>query len=349
MSVRGFDAEALLHDHRLYDQYVDVVSAFEWIFTEVDELSVTVAHFERFPKVEAPDGNDATPDFTIVFTDGTGLAAEIARIALPDQSVDALCHQLLRYDTLTHLQAVGGNLVEVKSVDVLLLVPLELGTDVVRRVLNERLHSKKHGYKPSQPPCIVQYVAQSDKYVFQRRPDSENGELHEEGRSSGIGSWLASSDFKPPATGFAHVKARRPFMNDPVAPLYLASQLWTKVFPSLVADVEPVGDYQPWVGTTAEIVNVLHEMYGRVSAGAVRRAMEVLVATRSAERLGDDRWRTAWGGLANRPGEDLAELLAHRAVKPPARGPIRRLEEWYSDKGIVDPVKAPPPEPGKLF
>jgi hypothetical protein len=349
MSAGAFDPETLLREHRLYDQYVDVVSAFEWIFTEVDELSSTVAHFERFPKLDAADGNAATPDFTVAFTDGTGLVGEIARIALPEQSVDGLCSQIERYDSLPYLPLSDGGLAKMKSVDVVLLVPLELGTDAVRRILRDRFYSLDHPYNPGHPPCIIQYVAQSDKYVFQRRPDAGNGELRESDRSTGIGSWLAIGDFKPPAAGFAHVKAQSPFMNDPVAPLYLASQLWTKVFPVLVAEVGAVGDYQPWVGETVEIVTAVREMYGRVSTGAVRRAMEVLVASRSAERLGDDRWRVAWGDLASRPGEDLAELLAHRAVKPPSKGPIKRLEEWYSDHSLNDPVKTPPPSPGKLF
>ncbi len=347
--MAGPDPEELLQDHRLYDQYVDVVSAFEWLFTETESMPDTVAHFERFPRLEGQDGNPVTPDFSVVFVDGTGLVGEIARVALHEASVDGLCHQIARYDLLTQLPGAGGVPVDVAHVDVLLLVPLDIGTDVVRRVIRQRLLDKDHPYEPNHPPCIVQYVAQPDKYVFQRRPDSGNGELRDGERDPALGVWLARGDFKPPADGFAHVKAQRPFMNDPVAPLYLACQLWIKVFPTLSADTTPVGDYKPLITTLDELAGEVTAMYGHVGKTALRNAMAILVASRCAEALGVDRWRVAWGDLAHKGGEEVGEVFARRTQQPPAKGPIRRLIEAYSDLGISDPAKAEPPEPGKLF
>jgi hypothetical protein len=347
--VPGLNPEVLLQDHRLYDEYVDVVSALEWLFTETNSMPDTVAHFERFPRLEGPDGNPVTPDFSVVFVDGTGVVAEIARIALHEGSVDDLCHQIGRYDALTQLPGAGGQPVDVSHVDVLLLVPLDIGTDVVRRVITERLLNAEHSYKPSHPPCIVQYVAQRDKYVFQRRADTGNGELRDGQRVPALGDWLARGDFKPPAAGFAHVKAQRPFMNDPVAPLYLASQLWTKVFPTLTAGATPIGDYKPLIRTVSELASEVNAMYGYVGKTALRNAMAILVASRCAECLGIDRWRVAWGDLAHIGGEEVGEVLARRTQKPPAKGPIRRLIEAYSDLGIPDPAIEEPPEPGTLF
>lgn len=347
--MAGTAPEEFLQDHRLYDQYVDVVSAFEWLFTGTKAMPETVAHFERFPRVEADDGNPATPDFSVVFVDGTGLVGEIARIGLHEKSVDDLCHQIGRYDGLAQLPGADGVLSDVRHVDVVLLVPLDIGTDVVRRVIVERLASADHGYKPGHPPCIVQYVAQPDKYVFQRRPDKGNGQLRDGVRDPGLGSWLHRGDFKPPAAGFAHVKAQRPFMNDPVAPLYLACQLWTKVFPTLTAQTGAVGDYKPLVVTVNELAAEVSAMYGRVGKTAIRNAMAILVASRCAEQLGVGRWRIAWGDLAHKGGDEVGEVLARRTQKPPAKGPIRRLAEAYSDLGIPDPEKQAPPEPGQLF
>lgn len=308
----------------------------------------TVAHFERFPRLQGSDGNPVTPDFSVVFKDGTALVGEIARVALHEASVDDLCHQIGRYDSLTALPIAEGT-VDVAHVDVVLFVPLDIGTDVVRRVITERLLDANHPYKPSHPPCIIQYVAQPDKYVFQRRPDSGNGELREGDRDPALGAWLARGDFKPPADGFAHVKAQRPFMNDPVAPLYLACQLWTKVFPTLTAGSSPVGDYKPLTFTVDELAAEVNAMYGHVGKTALRNAMAILVASRCAEALGVDRWRIAWGDLAHRSGNEVGEVLARRTQKPPAKGPIRRLTEAYSDLGVPDPAKAEPPEPGTLF
>lgn len=269
----------LLQQHRLYDQYVDVVSAFEWLFTDTQDMPGTVLHFERFPRICAVDGNAATPDFSVVFNDGSGLVGEIARIALPENSVDGLCQQIGRYDRLTSLPTGNGVVSKVSHVDVMLLVPLDLGTDVVRRVLTERRYfNSEHVYKPGHPPCIVQYVGQLDKYVFQRRPDVGNGTLREGDRKPGLGWWLSQGDFKPPASGFAHVKAKRPFMNDPVAPLYLACQLWTKLFPTLTVGVDSVGDYKPLILSTRHIADELGALYGKVDRAAIQRAMSILVA-----------------------------------------------------------------------
>lgn len=343
------DPEELLQEHRLYDQYVDVVSAFEWLFTETKAMPDTVAHFERFPRLEGSDGNPATPDFSVLFLDGTGLVGEIARVALHEASVEDLCRQIARYDSLTQLPGADGVPVAVDHVDVLLLVPLDIGTDVVRRVITERLQDVAHPYTPSHPPCIVQYVAQPDKYVFQRRPDSGNGGLRDRDRDPALGAWLARGDFKPPAGGFAPIKAQRPFMNDPVAPLYLACQLWTKVFPTLTAATTPVGDYKPLIMTVDELAVEVGALYGRVGRTALKKAMAILVASRCAETLGIDRWRVAWGDLAHKGGEEVGEVLARRTQTPPAKGPIRRLIEAYSDLGLPDPAKTEPPEPGTLF
>ena len=343
------DPEELLQAHRLYDQYVDVVSAFEWLFTETRAMPDTVAHFERFPRIDGSDGEPATPDMTVLFKDGTGIVGEIARIARHENSVDGLCRQIGRYDQLRQLPGPAGTPIEVTQVDVLLIVPLDIGTDVVRRVITERLANEKHSYKPSHPPCIVQYVPQPDKYVFQRRPDEGNGQLRDAERDPGLGAWLGRGDFKPPAADFARVKARKPFMNDPVAPLYLACQLWTKVFPTIAADTAAIGDYKPIVRNVDQLAKEVSGMYGRVGSTAIRNAMSILVATRCAEQLPADRWRVAWGDLAHKGGDEVGEVLARRTQKPPAKGPIRRLAEAYADLGIPDPERQPPPEPGKLF
>ena len=319
--MAGHDPDELLRDHRLYDQYVDVVSAFEWLFTETNTMPATVRHFERFPRYEGPDGNPVSPDFSVLFGDGTGLVGEIARIALHDESEEDLCRQIGRYDALARLPGPADQLVDVEHVDVLLLVPLDIGTDVVRRVVSERLLDAEHPYQPSQRPCIVQYVAQPDKYVFQRRPDPSNGRLRDNGRDPGLGAWLDQGDFKPPASGFAHVKAHRPFMNDPVAPLYLACQLWTKVFPTAAVSVHAVGDYRPLVLDVNDLAAVVAGMYGPIGRKALRNAMSILVAARCAEELSADRWRIAWGDLAHRSGEEVGEVLGTTYRRsPPRRG-----------------------------
>lgn len=78
--LRGFD---------VYDQAVDVVSAFEWLHTETAAVPDTVRHFDRYPSLTAPDGKGATPDFTVLFHQGAALVGEIARFSLPTKASTA--------------------------------------------------------------------------------------------------------------------------------------------------------------------------------------------------------------------------------------------------------------------
>lgn len=63
------DREQLLREFKEYDAKVDIVSSFEVYFRESTSLPATVAHFERFPRYTAPDGDQVSPDFTVLFND----------------------------------------------------------------------------------------------------------------------------------------------------------------------------------------------------------------------------------------------------------------------------------------
>lgn len=342
----AYDADELLAAHRLYDQAVDVVSAFEWLFTSTREMPATVHHFERFPRVTADDGEPATPDFSVAFSDGSGLVGEIARFALPEQSVDALCAQLHRYDGLRKLPGPGGATLDVAYTDVILLVPIDLGTDAVKRIIRDRYEAEAHDFAPSVAPCIVQFVGMSERYVFQRRPDEGNGTLRDGERNPALGAFFAS-DFKAPAAGFAQTKTTRPFVNDPIAPLYLACHLWTKTLATIAAAVPRVGDYRPISITTSEIAAALREQTGVGRSADVEKAMEILVRTRAAVQT-EHGWGIAWGPLGHTAGEDISEVLARRSAKPPAKGPVRRLQEAAKDARIDDPF-APAHEPENVL
>ncbi len=159
--------ERLLHDFTTYDRAVDVVSAFEMVYTTSrTELPATVRHFERFPRVPGSSGKTVTPDFSVVFHDGGGLVGEIARVALHEGSVDSLCNQIARYDALRQLPIAEG-FAEVSHTDVLLLVPQSVGVATVKRVVVERFAEPDHPYKPSAAPCVVQFAFDEGRYIFQ--------------------------------------------------------------------------------------------------------------------------------------------------------------------------------------
>jgi hypothetical protein len=323
--------EELVSGFTNYDRAVDVVSAFEFLHTGSDALPPTVRHFERFPRL-TEDGRISTPDFTVLFTDGTGVAAEISRIARHDNSVESLCRQLMRYDSLTQLPSYDGDAF-VGHCDVLLLVPFELGVDTVRRVLHERFADEAHWYAPSVAPCVVQFSLDQGRWVFQRLADPLNGILREEGRGEGIGGWLAETSIKVKPERFAAIKAARAFMNDPVDQLYLATHLWAKTFATMVSEKQPDGLPIILQVSVEELTAHTRAHYGSVRRADIRRAMRLLQAAKLAEAVTDTEWQLAWYRLQV-PGErELSRAIAKRVCDPPRTTRLDALRKRGEFKG----------------
>jgi len=315
--------ERLLKDFKTYDRAVDVVSAFEMLFTASNTaVPTTVRHFERFPSVPTDGGDALTPDFTVVFEDGTGLAGEIASLALHENSADALCRQIQKYDALERLPDQNG-LTSVEHTDVLLLVPQAVGIATLKRVLTERLNNPGHSYTPAVPPCIVQFGFDDDRYTFQRLPAPENGELRETGRADGLGAWFAENgDINVKPLRFSDIKADRAFINDPVDPLYLATHLWAKTFPTMVGEQQLPARLDV---RALELAEELRETFGVVRKADVSRALGLLKTARLAEEVGE-AWVVAFEELRPAGDPDLARQLAARACHPPARSALTRLD-----------------------
>lgn len=309
--ARAFVKE-LMRAYETYDQAVDVVSAFQFLFTTSPDMASTVAHFERFPKIRTASGV-CTPDFTVLFTDGTALVGEIARLSLNDRSVESACEQILRYDQLTQVPGPAGHLVDVTDVTVLQFVPMDVGPDAVDRIIHARLLDPDHPYKPSKPPCIVQFGRDPDRYMFQRIADPENGQIDGHGREPNIGDWIRKINV--PAAGFAAIKATSKFMNDPIPPLYLSVILYTQVWPS------EHGRADQFEVVPAETAKTLREHYGAGTADDVRGAMTLLVSAGLAVANRDGTWSVA-KPPRSRGEHNLAQVIAQRSadqVKPIAR------------------------------
>jgi hypothetical protein len=306
-----------------YDHAVDVVSAFEMLYTVSDtKLPATVRHFERFPRISV-DEQVSTPDFALVFNDGGGLAGEIARIALHDNSVESLCRQIYRYDSLTRLP-IGTGTVEVSFCDVLLLMPMDITTPAIRRILHERMAAPGHWYKPSVPPCVVQFGFDGAKWVFQRYADPANGTLREENRADGISKWFPNTSINVRPERFAEIKAARAFMNDSVDSLYLATHLWSKSFATMASEHDT--DLPLLLETTVdELGSDLRTKYGHISNDDVRRALELLATAKLAEGTAEGTWYVAWDRLYGVGERELERVLASRACRPPATTRLRRL------------------------
>jgi hypothetical protein len=168
-----------------------------------------------------------TPDFTVLFKNGSGWVAEIANVARHEGSVESICHQLDKYASIEALPNSSGGLTPVSSLDVVLLTPIDTATDAARRIFKERIEDDDHWYKPAHRPILIQFAALSDHYVLQVWPDTAaNGEF----LSGGEPNYGAFTELKPRAEHFTPNKVAYGFMNDPVPALYMATRLWLNVF-----------------------------------------------------------------------------------------------------------------------
>jgi hypothetical protein len=302
----------LLDGYDVYDRSADVVSVFEWLHTDpvVEVVPDTVRHFERYPSMTAPDGKPATPDFTIAFNDGPAIVGEIARFALRQESLDSLCAQIGRYDTLPGVPGANGKTIAAE-IDVVLLVELHLGMPALQRILKERYEDPDHPYKPSRPPVIVQYARNGGKYTFQRLPDPSNGLIRDDGRERSIGAFVTKDSLAVNAGKFSHVKAARIFVNDQMDPLYLATHLWSKTFPTLFG--RPTEDAV--TVTEGRLGEVLREQYGHGKTKDIRHALALLDKAGLAAQ-GDTKgeWKIPWRQLNTSKGRDLHQTIAARAA-----------------------------------
>lgn len=327
----------LLDGYDVYDRAVDVVTVFEWLHTDhsVDDVPATVAHFERYPTMQAPDGKPATPDFTIAFKKGPAIVGEIARFSRHPGSIDSLCSQIGRYDTLPGVPGSNGKIIAAE-IDVVLLVELHLGMPALQRILKERYENAEHDYKPARPPVIVQYARNGGKYTFQRLPDPSNGTVRDDGRRKSVGAYVTKDGLAVSAAQFAHVKAARVFVNDQMDHLYLATQLWSKTFPTLFG--RPTEDAV--TVTEARLAEVLREHFRHGKVKDVRHALALLDRAGLATQ-GDTKgeWKIPWRQLNTSKGRDLHQTIAARAAgtsKAARAIPARRPPEPPIEQMTLD-------------
>jgi hypothetical protein len=203
----------------------------------------------------------------------------------------------------------------------MLLVPFELGTAAVQRVITERFLNPSHPYKSGAPPVIVQFTFSNDRYTFQRRPDGANGQFRDEGAPSDAqlsSAWFGTDDVKVKPERFREIKVARAFVNDPISTLYLATFLWAKTFAVLAASATTSTPAVLEV-TAAGLAEDLRRQHGQVRARDVEAALELLGRGKLAERT-PTGWVIYWTEL-HRSGtdRDLADVLARRSVRPPRR------------------------------
>lgn len=318
------DREQLLREYREYDAKVDIVSAFEVFFRESTSLPKTVAHFERFPRYRAPDGEIVTADFTVLFTDGTLLVGEISKLARAEGSLEDLLHQIGRYDTLTKApsgpRAGGGHeLVDVEAVDVLVLVPDGESNAAIDRI-NQAIEERRYGYAPRQRPTVMgwSFDAAGSRYIFKYDDRSNNPRPRTHGRTPSLTSWLegAHDTLVCPAERLAPVKVRHRFMNDRPPGLYMATILWLDALTAAASPKVPPVDLEV---KAADLADYLRTSYGWGDVNAVNIGMEFLQRC-GLVRQTSDGWAVEVKEVASSSGEVHAELLRRYLAKP--KGPV---------------------------
>lgn len=318
------DRDQLLREYRDYDAKVDTVSAFEVFFRESTSLPKTVVHFERFPRYRAPDGEFVTPDFTVLFTDGTLLVGEISRLAREEGSLEKLLHQIGRYDTLTQAPSGprgggGHELVDVKAVDVLVLVPDGESNAAIDRI-NEAIDEGRYGYAPSQRPTVMgwSFDAAGSRYIFKYDDRSNNPRPRTHGRQPSLTSWLegAHDTLVCSAERLAPLKVRHRFMNDRPPGLYMATILWLDALPAAASPEVPPVDLNV---KAADLAEYLRTSYGWGDVNAVDIGMDFLQRG-GLVRQSSDGWAIELKEVASSSGEVHAELLRRHLAKP--KGPV---------------------------
>ena len=290
----------LLGEFTTYDTHVDVVSAFEFLLTVPADMRATVKHFERLPRIPVAGGDPATPDFTVLYTDGTALIGEVSKLSLYDKSIEKACRQDDAYARLTQVPDESG-MAAVSNIDVLHLVPMDVGPDAVERIIQKRHLDPDHWFKPPKAPCIVQYARDPDRYMFQRLNDPINGILESHGRVPSLSERIRKVNV--PAVRIAEVKGRRKFINDPIPALYLATHLFLNTWPT-----EHPATREEFVVDPVATAKTIRDQYDTCSADDVRKALEHLYSAVWPSRLA-----TA-PGQSPRAREDAATLTgtSHR-------------------------------------
>jgi hypothetical protein len=318
------DRERLLREYREYDARVDIVSCFEVFLRESKDLPATVEHFERFPSYQAPDGREATPDFTVLFKDRTLLVGELSKLALEEHSLEALLHQIGRYDTLTQapggqLAAGGHTLLDIEAVDVLVLVPDGESNAAIDRI-DQAIKACRYGYAPRHRPTVMgwSFDASGSRYIFKYDDRSNNPRLRTHGRDPSLTSWLqrAHDTLRCPAARFAPVKLRHRFMNDRPPALYMATILWLDALPAAAQPHGPPVDLEV---SAADLATYLRQSYGWADTDAVDRGLAFLQRGGLARPTANG-WTIEFKEIASSREEVHTELLRRYLARP--TGPV---------------------------
>lgn len=278
-----------------------------------------------------------TPDFTVLFGDGTLLVGEISNLAREERSLEDLLHQIGRYDTLPQapsgpLAGGGHTLNDVEAVDVLVLVPDGESNAAIDRI-SAAIEERRHGYAPHQRPTVMgwSFDVANSRYIFKYDDRSRNPRPRTHGRTPTLTSWLLEQDdtVRCPASRFGPVKVRQRFMNDRPSALYMATILWLDALPATAGPQIPPVDLQV---SAAELATYLRASYGWGDTDAVVGGLSFL--QRAGLARPNERGRAIeLKEVAASLGEVHAELLRRYLARP--SGPVTSADRDQSSERVA--------------
>lgn len=327
-ALRG---DELLKEYDTYDQHVDVVSIMQWVMTQSRELPATVRHFERFPTIQH-QGKTLTPDFTVLFDDGTAIVGEIASVARHENSINKLVSQLGNYHDLASVPSSATTRATVTALDVLLFVPMNRGQRAFQRI-HAAMADPDHEYAPARPPVVAQFARTDSEYTLQRLIHPDNGTLTPGNREHHIGTFL-DNDMTVKADYFAQVKVDHRFINDTPSSLYVATHLVMQTLPS-----EYFGQGDQIEVVPADLATLLRQQFGGgVKAADIKLALGLLQSAGYARDNNNGTWTVTLRPVTSRTESDVHRIIIQRATKktPSVIDKLPRPKTGYEQISLFD-------------
>jgi hypothetical protein len=349
--------ERLHGEFRAYDAAVDLVSCWEFFFTQVKPLSTNVLQFDRFPRLSSSEEGETekTPDFGVLVSPSYGLIGEI-KAGFPIEQRSFLGHlgKLKKYDRPLDFKAgpKGERLVPTTH-DILLLIPLRDAQEIVTR-LEEILRGGLIQFERSLVIFEWYYDHDRNEFVFRKvagqSSDFRDTSVGEDVRLSTYFSRRAAS-LKVTPDKIQDIKATWQFCNDPPPTIFTLVFLWTKVFYHLLTQAQReewrrrnAQKQMPLDVTVSQLAGEIEGRYplrwGHWSEWC-RDALEALTLSGLARKLEKNRYIVGYRNIAKELGEP-----GHLAGSPSHLSDFARSLATYLCRGRLGIGKEVPPEPG---
>lgn len=319
------DIEKLRAASRIYDIAADIVANFQFWCEIQKDMAPTVKHFERFPTVPHPDtGNPMTPDFTVLYEDGSALIGEIARQAKHPGSFESLWTQIEPYSRVTEVPSDNaGGTTPVEMVDALVITPHHVSNELCRNI-----RGKQEQLPTDLPIRVFEFSSDATDgvYTFKCPPTEGNVPPRGNDREPSFESWLEGlpDGLRGLPKNFTRVKVPNRFMNDEIPPLYLATVLWSEVFAHMASGPEDI-EIEP-----SKLADYMRGNFGNLRTNDIRKAMDLLDTARLAEKAGS-KWNVGYHELG-KGGQELEDALVARLKSAP-KGPITHSEKRFIAEG----------------